>query len=108
MNDNKLGVHELGVDVIIFFVDVVITSLCMYLATSLSYVKAELKLLLTIVFIVSLIALIPTIGWVLSIFIFIYLLTRVTDSNVLDCVWVVAFTKIFTFMALFLFSTLFS
>lgn len=80
----------------------------MYVATKLSFVKADLKALLVIVSLVSVVALIPTIGWVLSLCLFIYLLMKVTNANLIDCFWVVAFTKLVTFMALLMLGSLFA
>ncbi|GLS90104.1 hypothetical protein GCM10007916_11710 [Psychromonas marina] len=98
----------MGSYAIIFFIDVIITSLCMYVATSLSFVKADLKPLLAIVAIVSVVAMIPTVGWIFGIILFVYLLMKATDADMIDCIWVVAFTKLVTFFALFLLQSLFA
>jgi|TARA_R110002167_G_scaffold350566_1_gene562817 hypothetical protein len=91
----------MGALALIFIMDVVLTSLCMYVATKFSFVRAELKPLLGIVFLVALVSLIPSIGWILGLILFVYLLTRVADANLVDCIWVVAFTKLVTVAALF-------
>jgi hypothetical protein len=80
----------------------------MYVATKLSFVKADLKPLFVIVSIVSIVALIPTIGWILSVGLFVYLLMKATDADMIDCIWVVAFTKLVTFFALFLLQSVFA
>ena len=68
----------------------------MYVATKLSFVEAELKQLFGIVVITSVVALIPTVGWLASFAVFVFLLMRLTDSDIMDCFWVVAFTKLIT------------
>jgi hypothetical protein len=97
----------MGEYALIFVMDVIITSLCMFVATKLSFVQAELKLLLGIVFVVAIVSLIPSIGWILGLVLFVYLLTKITDANLVDCIWVVAFTKLITFSTLFIFSSAF-
>ena len=82
---------------VLFTLDVVITSLCMYVATKLSFVQAELKQLLGIVVITSVIALLPTVGWILSLAVFVFLMMRITGSDLMDCFWVVMFTKLIGF-----------
>jgi len=97
----------MGAFALIFIMDVIITSLCMYVATKLSFVKAELKSLLGIVFLVAVVSLIPSIGWVLGLILFVYLLTRIADANLVDAIWVVAFTKLVTVAALFVLGGIF-
>ena len=92
----------MGSYAIVFFIDVIITSWCMYVATKLSFVKADIKPLLVIAAIVSLVSLVPVIGWILSIIVFVYLLMKATYANINDCIWVVAFTKLVTLFALML------
>ncbi|MDP5138268.1 hypothetical protein ORJ04_20165 [Rheinheimera baltica] len=84
----------MGVTAVIFALDVLLTSCCVYLASRLAWVKAELKVLLSVVFVVSVIALIPNYGWLLSIIAYIYLLMRATNADFKDCVWIVIFTKL--------------
>ena len=78
----------------------------MFLASKLAFVKAELKNLFAIVFIVSIISLIPTIGWVLGLGVFVFLLQKVSDASFVDCIWVVAFTKLITLGLVVIFSGL--
>ena len=90
-----------------FALDVIVSTLCMYIATKLAFVKAEIKPLILIIFIVSIIALIPTVGWILSFIAFIYLLMKATDADVIDCLWVVAFIKVITFFVVVIFISVF-
>jgi hypothetical protein len=90
----------MGVTAIIFVLDVLLTSCCMYLASRLAFVKAELKLLLSVVIAVSLLSLVPVYGWVLGIVAYIYLLMRVTSADFKDSVWIVIFTKLLSVLML--------
>ncbi|MGP9802731.1 hypothetical protein [Rheinheimera sp. NSM] len=90
----------MGVTAIIFALDVLLTSCCMYLASRLALVQAELKVLLAVVFVVSLISLIPTYGWLLAIVAYIYLLMRATNADFKDSVWIVIFTKLLSVLLL--------
>lgn len=90
----------MGVAAIIFALDVLLTSLCVYLASRLAWVKAELKVLLSVVFVVSLVALIPGWGWLLSIVAYIYLLMRVINADFKDAVWIVIYTKLLSALVL--------
>ena len=92
----------MGAFALIFVMDVVFTSLCMYVATKLSFVKAELKPLLGVVFLVALVSLIPGIGWIAGIALFVFLLTKIADADLMDCIWIVAFTKLVSFGAIVL------
>ena len=90
----------MGVTAIIFALDVLLTSCCVYLASRLAWVKAELRLLLSVVFVVSIIALIPGYGWLLSIVAYIYLLMRTTQADFKDAVWIVIYTKLLSALVL--------
>ncbi len=83
---------------IVFAVDVLVTTLCMWLATRFSFVKAESKQLMLIIVVVSVVALIPVIGWLASILLFIFALMKVSNCSAVDAVWVVLFTKLFSFI----------
>lgn len=97
----------MGALAIIFAFDVIISTLCMYLATKLAFVRAEIKPLIAIIIIVSVLSLIPSVGWVLGLIAFIYLLMRVSDADLMDCIWVVAFIKVISFLVIFSLSQLF-
>lgn len=86
---------------IVFGINVLITSVCIFAATKLSFVKANFIQLLIIALILLLVALVPTVGGLLGIIIFMYLLIRTTDAEFKDCVMVVIFsTLIYVFVVL--------
>lgn len=89
----------MGVLAIIFVVDVLISSACIWLATKFSFVQADIKSIAVIVVCVSIVSLIPTVGWIAGIILFFYLLTKATGCDFVDAVWVVLFTKLFSFIA---------
>lgn len=97
----------MGVFALIFAIDVMISSLCMYIATKFSFVKIELKPLLVIVFLVAIVSLIPSIGWLLGIVLFVYLLSRAADASMVDSIWVVVFTKVVSFIGIVFLSAVF-
>jgi hypothetical protein len=90
----------MGVTAIMFALDVILTSCCMYLASRLAWVKAELKVLLSIVFAVSAISLLPNYGWLLGLVAYIYLLMRATAADFKDSVWIVIYTKLLSVLVL--------
>ncbi|GAA0545177.1 MULTISPECIES: hypothetical protein [Rheinheimera] len=90
----------MGITAIIFALDVLLTAGCIYLASRLAWVKAGLNVLLPIVFLVSLISLIPTYGWLLGIVAYIYLLVRATSADFKDAVCIVIFTKLLSALVL--------
>lgn len=94
----------MGISAIIFALDVLLTSFCIYIAIRLAWLKADVKVVLPIVFIVSLISLIPTYGWLLGLLAFIYLLMRATEADLKDCVWIVIYSKLLSALMLVLLS----
>lgn len=94
----------MGTAAIIFALDVLLTACCVYLASRMAWVKAGLNVLLPIVFVVSLISLIPTYGWLLGIAAYVYLLIRTTSADFKDAVCIVIFTKLLSILALLLLS----
>lgn len=90
----------MGITAIIFALDVLLTASCVYLASRLAWVKAGLNVLLPIVFVVSLISLIPGYGWLLGIVAYIYLLMRATSADFKDAVCIVIFTKLLSVLVL--------
>lgn len=86
---------------IVFGINLLITSLCIFAATKLSFVNANFPQLLIIALIFLLANLVPTVGGLLGIVIFMYLLMRTTDAEFMDCVMVVIFTTmIYVFVML--------
>ncbi|GAK83673.1 hypothetical protein JCM19238_1235 [Vibrio ponticus] len=84
----------MGLDVLIFSLDVFVTTFCMFIASKLSFVSVEFRALLVIAVIVSLVSLIPVVGWVAGLVLFIYLLSKAANASFGDCIWVVLFTKL--------------
>lgn len=92
----------MGYDAIVFAIDVLVSTLCIWLATKFSFVALEVKIIAAIVFLVSIVSLIPQIGWFLGILLFIFLVMKAAKCSPVDALWVVIFTKLFTFLVLFL------
>jgi hypothetical protein len=86
---------------IIFAVDILVSTLCIWLATKFSFVKIDVKLIAVIVTLVSIVSLIPTIGWLAGILLFVFLLMKLSGCSPVDALWVVLFTKLFSFLAVF-------
>lgn len=94
----------MGISAIIFALDVLLTSFCIYIAIRLAWLKADLKIVLPIVIAVSLISLIPTYGWLLGLLAFIYLLMRTTEADLKDSIWIVIYSKLLSALMLVLLS----
>lgn len=92
----------MGLEAFAFGMDAFITTCCMYLASKLSFVAAEFKSLLIIALSVALVSMIPAVGWILGLILFVYLLAKATHASIGDCIWVVVFTKIVSFFGFFL------
>ncbi|MGF1910932.1 hypothetical protein L4C38_15975 [Vibrio kasasachensis] len=87
----------MGLEAIVFVMDAIITTCCMYIASKLSFVIIDFKSLLVIALLVSLVSLTPTVGWILGLILFVYLLNKAAHANISDCIWVVVFTKVVSF-----------
>lgn len=87
----------MGLEAIVFVVDAIITTCCMYIASKLSFVIIDFKSLLVIALLVSLVSLIPSVGWIAGLILFVYLLSKAAHANIIDCIWVVVFTKLVSF-----------
>jgi len=92
----------MGESSLIFIFDIFMTFICIYIATKFAFVQADLKSILMIVFIVSVVSLIPTVGWILGLCTFVYLLMKVTDANLIDSIWVVILSKLTSFFIILL------
>ncbi|MDM7862058.1 hypothetical protein QTP81_15750 [Alteromonas sp. ASW11-36] len=84
----------MGFEVSFFLIDVFFTTITLFIASKLSFIKIEFKVLIPIVAIVTLVSLLPYIGWILSIIAFCYMVIRVSDAELIDCFWVVLFAKL--------------
>ncbi|HAS64051.1 MAG TPA: hypothetical protein DCS35_16730 [Vibrio sp.] len=98
----------MGLEALVFVMDAFITTCCMYIASKLSFVIVDFKSLLIIALSVSLISLVPTVGWILGLLLFIYLLSKAANATIGDCIWVVAFTKVVSFGVLMVLGGLFT
>ncbi|MFC6440351.1 hypothetical protein [Bowmanella sp. JS7-9] len=94
----------MGLSAILFAVDVLISTAFIWLASRLSYVKIDAKDIAFIVVCVSIVSLIPVIGWLAGITLFFYLLMQATGCNFVDAVYVVLFSKLISFGAMVLLS----
>jgi len=86
----------------IFIIEVLLSSIIIWVASKFSWVNAEFKQIVVIVICVALISLVPYAGWLLGIIAFFYLLTKLTGCNAIDAIWVVLFTKLFSFILIFI------
>lgn len=84
----------MGLESLIFAVDVLITTFCMFIASKLSFVTIDVKSVLIIAVLVSLVSLVPVVGWILGLILFVYLISKAAHANIGDCIWVVLFTKL--------------
>jgi len=96
-----------GIEALSFVMDALMTTCCMYIASKMSFVVADFKSLLVIAVIVALVSLIPTVGWVLGVILFVFLLGKSTHASIGDCIWVVVFTKVVSMAAFLIFGRLF-
>lgn len=90
----------MGALAIIFVVDVFISCIAIWLGGKLSFVKLKFSTAVGIVAMVSLISLLPYVGWILGLILFVTLLVKAADCSPVDAVWVVIFTKLFSLLAL--------
>jgi len=84
----------MGALAIIFVVDMTVTTAITYLATLISRVSIEFDKLLVIVAVSAIVSLIPSIGWLLGISVFLYLIVKSSNANLTDALWVVVFSKL--------------
>ncbi len=89
-------------DIIVFFIlDVVISGVFLWVAGKVTTVQIGYKEGLICIGASSALALIPTIGWILSILALFYLLKDFTGANVWpDLILLVLVTKLFSFIAI--------
>ena len=83
-----------------FAIHIVTTAVCIWLASHMNWVKAQFKETLIIALLTSALALLPTIGLVASLALFIYLLVHMTNARFIDAVWVVMLSKLLTLLVL--------
>ncbi|WP_105901554.1 hypothetical protein [Vibrio gangliei] len=83
----------MGLEALAFIVDGLVTACCMYIASRLSFLTIDFTSLLVITLLVALVSLIPTIGWILGLIVWFYLLKTVANADFKDCLWVIVTTK---------------
>jgi len=88
----------MGYMAIIFSIDVLVSTLSIWIATKFSFVDAELKIIAVIIVFVSILSLIPVAGWLIGIIAFFYLLIKLTGCSFGDAIWVVLFAKLASFI----------
>lgn len=84
----------MGLFVLATAINMLVMTFCMYVASKLSFVEIELRSAFIISVLVSLISLIPTVGGLLGVVAFVYLLGKASNGKLSDCIWVVLFTKL--------------
>lgn len=89
-------------EIIVFVIlDAIITGFIVFLAGKLTAVQIDFKEAVICVGISSVLGLIPTIGWLLSILVFFYLLKRFTASDIWpDLILLVVVSKLISVIAL--------
>ncbi|VUD68127.1 hypothetical protein TDB9533_04000 [Thalassocella blandensis] len=76
-----------------------------YSAARISLVKIKFFQMLLIGLLVTLVSLVPNIGWLCGIVVFVFLLHRATKDGVVDCMWVAFLAKPMTWVLLLLFTS---
>lgn len=84
----------MGLEALAFIVDGLVTAYCMYIASRLSFLTIDFTSLLVVTLLVALISLIPTVGWVLGLIAWFYLLKTVAHADFKDCLWIMITTKL--------------
>lgn len=84
----------MGLEAIAFVLDVVVTGLCTYLAARLRAAQLKPTQLLLILCLVTLVSLIPVVGYLVALALFVYLLTELTDLDLADALWTAVIAKL--------------
>ena len=88
----------MGFESIAFAVDVFFAALFVGLAAKYAFVKIKAKDVLLIVTASALVSLLPVIGWVLGLVLFIYLLHYKSGCSVTDALFTALLAKVFSFL----------
>lgn len=83
----------MGIEAAVFCLDVLISTLFTWLAMSLRQHKPEWPTLVSIIFITSAVALLPQVGFVLSLVVFLILLVALAHMEAAEALWVVLIAK---------------
>ncbi len=92
----------MGIEAIAFMVDVLVTGLCTYVAARLRSAKLRPAQLVLILFLVTAVSLIPYVGYVAALALFVYLLTELTDLGMADAIWTAVVAKLLAMTLLIL------
>ncbi len=82
-------------------VHLVCTSICVWLATKFSFIELQMKQIVFIVVVVTGLALLPSVGFLLSLVLFIVLVMRLSGCTAFDAAAVAIFTMMFVVFSIF-------
>ncbi|MDC5819078.1 hypothetical protein [Vibrio europaeus] len=83
-----------------FAFEVFISACCVYIAAQIALEKVHFASLAAIVVVVSLLSLIPSLGWVISLIVFVALLYYVTETPLEGCIWIAFISKLISFVSI--------
>ncbi|MCG9580206.1 hypothetical protein L1D13_05665 [Vibrio tubiashii] len=83
-----------------FAFEVFILASSVYVAAQIALEKVHFASLAAIVVVVSLFSLIPSLGWVISLIVFIALLYYVTETPLEGCIWIAFIAKLISFVSI--------
>jgi len=83
----------MGIVAIALTVDVVVTTLCLYIATRKNWVSASFKELMLIIVVTSVLSLIPRFGWPIGVVSFVGLLMLIAGLSLNTSVLIALITK---------------
>jgi hypothetical protein len=91
-------------DIVGFIIEVVVGGVFLWLAANVTKVDLSFKEILICVFAASIVAFIPTVGWIASIILLFFLLKKFSSAEIWpDILLMVLVSRLFVFMALFFF-----
>lgn len=91
-----------------FAFEVFILAASVYVAAQIALEKVRFSSLAAIVIVVSLVSLIPSFGWLISLILFVTLLFYVTQTPLEGCIWIALIAKVISFVSFEVMRTLFS
>jgi|GEM_PF-2730840 len=93
-------------EAIAFAFEVFISACCLYVAAQIALENVRLASLAGIVVAVALVSLIPVVGWIASLVLFVTLLYYVTETPLEGCIWIVLISKLISFVSVQVLQTL--
>lgn len=84
----------MGIEAALLVLDTIISALCAWIALNLRNIAIEASQLIIMMFISCAVALIPQVGFVASLIVFLCLLIAWTETSVQEALWVVLVAKI--------------